>query len=132
MDTYKASCSCGQLTLICEGSISRTSICHCHACQKRTGSVFGVQTRVEKSRTTISGKATRYDRPTDEGDHVHFYFCPVCGATVYWEIDDLPDSVSVAIGAFDNRSLPAPTFSVYEDHKQAWVILPDSVTEHMG
>ncbi|NLI79233.1 MAG: GFA family protein [Candidatus Riflebacteria bacterium] len=132
MEKPTASCSCGQLALVYDGVIGRTSICHCHACQKRTGSAFGVQTRLVKANTTIRGKATRFDRPTDEGDHVHFFFCPVCGATVYWEIDDLPDSVIVPLGAFDTRDLPAPSFSVYEDHRQPWVVLPDSVTEHMA
>jgi hypothetical protein len=131
MGKYKASCSCGQLSLVYEGEITRTSMCHCFACQKRTGSAFGVQTRIEKTKTRISGKATKYDRPTDEGDHVHFYFCPTCGATVYWEIDDLPETVSVAFGAFDTRTLPGPVFSVYEEQKAPWVILPETVTEHM-
>jgi len=132
MEKYKASCSCGQLALVYEGEITRTSICHCFACQKRTGSVFGVQTRLEKVKVKITGQTTKFDRPTDEGDYVHFYFCPFCGATVYWEIDDFPDSVSVPAGAFDNRDLPAPVFSVYEDHMRSWVILPGSVTEHMA
>lgn len=91
-----------------------------------------MQTRVPKAQITISGRATKYDRPTDEGDHVHFFFCPTCGATVYWEIDDLPETVSVAFGAFENRDLPAPVFSVYEDHMVPWVVLPSSVSEHMG
>ncbi|MFZ2959265.1 MAG: GFA family protein [Candidatus Ozemobacteraceae bacterium] len=131
MEKHKASCSCGQLALVYDGEIERISICHCYACQKRTGSVFGVQTRLDKNKIRISGQATKYDRPTDEGDHVHFYFCPTCGATVYGEIDDLPETVSVAIGTSDNRNLPNPVFSVYEEQMVAWVVLPESVTEHM-
>lgn len=40
-----ASCSCGQLTARVTGEPVRVSICHCLACQRRTGSVFGVQAR---------------------------------------------------------------------------------------
>jgi hypothetical protein len=132
MSLEKASCSCGQLVLRYNDTIARTAICHCYACQKRTGSAFGVQVRLKKEKVVIEGKSTKFDRPTDEGDHVHFYFCPVCGATVYWEIDDLPDSIIAPAGAFENHELPAPTFSVYEDHMLPWVVLPSTITEHMG
>ena len=68
----------------------------------------------------------------DEGDHVAFFFCPTCGATVYWEIPDLPGFVVVAVGAFADPAFKAPTFSVYEDRKHAWVVVPDTVTERWG
>ncbi|MFZ2955644.1 MAG: GFA family protein [Candidatus Ozemobacteraceae bacterium] len=135
MRPEKASCSCGKLVLFYDDEISgklRTSICHCYACRKRTGSAFGTQIRLDKLKVTIEGKGTKFDRPTDEGDHVHFFFCPSCGTTLYWEIDDLPDSISVPIGAFENHNLPSPTFSVYEDQMLSWVVLPTSITEHMG
>jgi hypothetical protein len=38
----KASCVCGQLSLAVDGDPVRIAICHCHACQQRTGSVFGM------------------------------------------------------------------------------------------
>jgi hypothetical protein len=41
MSTRLASCSCGQLTAQVAGEPVRISICHCLACQRRTGSVFG-------------------------------------------------------------------------------------------
>jgi hypothetical protein len=125
-----ASCSCGQLGLTFDGEIARSSICHCYACQQRTGSVFGVQTRLERSKVKIEGQSTLYNRLTDEGDHVRFYFCPKCGSTVFWEIDDFPQSVCVAIGAFKNVAYPSPVFSVYEVRKHPWVQLPESITEH--
>lgn len=125
----RAACSCGQLSVSFTGELARTSICHCFACQQRTGSAFGWQTRIERARARVEGRATAYDRPTDEGDHVRFHFCPTCGTTVYWEIPDLPDSLVLAAGAFADPSLPAPTFSVYEDRKPGWVVIPESVTE---
>jgi len=41
----QAACSCGKLSAAAEGDPIRISICHCHACQRRTGSVFGAQAR---------------------------------------------------------------------------------------
>src|SRR5687768_8854071 len=62
-----ASCSCGQLGAICEGEPVRVSMCHCLACQKRTGSVFGVVARWPSDRVTIEGHAQEYVRVGDEG-----------------------------------------------------------------
>jgi hypothetical protein len=40
-----ACCSCGQLQVTTTGEPVRISVCHCLACQRRTGSAFGVQAR---------------------------------------------------------------------------------------
>jgi hypothetical protein len=48
-----ASCSCGQLTAEVSGEPVRVSICHCLACQRRTGSVFGEQARFPRVDVTI-------------------------------------------------------------------------------
>lgn len=40
----------------------RISICHCHACQKRTGSAFGVQARFPKDQVVIAGASTAFTR----------------------------------------------------------------------
>ena len=43
MATRVAACHCGQLHLAVEGEPFAVSICHCLACQRRTGSAFGMQ-----------------------------------------------------------------------------------------
>jgi DNA topoisomerase IB len=45
MTERHASCSCGQLAVVTRAEPIRISICHCLACQRRTGSVFGTQAR---------------------------------------------------------------------------------------
>lgn len=128
--THKATCSCGQLTLTYAGAIARTSICHCLACQRRTGSVFGVQARVPKDEAVLSGQASIYVRIGDEGSRISFHFCPTCGATVYWLNDQMPESIAVAVGAFADSTLPPPWVSVYGARRHPWVQLPDSITDH--
>ena len=43
MATREAACHCGQLRLEVSGDPFSVSICHCLACQRRTGSAFGMQ-----------------------------------------------------------------------------------------
>ena len=40
MQSRTASCSCGQLSIEVDGAPLGVGICHCLACQRRTGSVF--------------------------------------------------------------------------------------------
>ena len=40
MTTHFASCSCGQLSIEVHGEPRGVGVCHCLACQRRTGSVF--------------------------------------------------------------------------------------------
>lgn len=108
----------------------RISMCHCLACQRRTGSVFGAQARWPLDRVRIAGPATEWTRIGDEGSTCRYRFCPTCGATVYYTIDDFPDIIAVPLGAFADPTFPAPTFSVYEARKHSWVSVPNDA-EHM-
>jgi hypothetical protein len=78
----------------------------------------------------VTGRAQVYVRVGDEGSRISFHFCPTCGSTVYYTVDDRPEAVAIAVGAFADPEFPVPTFSVYEERKHAWVTLPDGV-EHM-
>jgi len=59
MTTRHAACSCGQLHLTIEGEAARISMCHCLACQRRTGAVISNQARFRREQVTFAGKATR-------------------------------------------------------------------------
>jgi hypothetical protein len=124
MTSRRAACSCGQLHVTTEGDPVRVSMCHCLACQRRTGSVFGAQARFARDQVSISGRSTEYVRIGDEGSRVTFHFCPACGATVYYQIDDLPDVTAIPVGAFADPTFPAPRVSVYEARRHAWVSIP--------
>ena len=126
-----ASCSCGQLTAKASGEPIRVSVCHCYACQRRTGGVFAAQARFAREAVEISGAGTDYVRVGDEGGRARFTFCPTCGTTVYYVIEGREDSIVIPVGVFADASFPAPTFSVYEDRMHAWVTMPPDM-EHMA
>jgi hypothetical protein len=128
VSTRHAACSCEQLRLTVEGEPVRVSICHCLACQRRTGSVFGVQARFDAEQVTTEGVSRQYIRVSDSGEAV-FHFCPECGATVFYTAEALPGFVAVPVGAFADPSFPSPTRSVWEERRHSWVPLPDDV-EH--
>lgn len=129
MATHEAVCSCGQLRAEVDGDPVRVSACHCLACQRRTGSAFSVQARWPQEAVRISGKAREFVRISDDGEEERrFYFCPECGATVYYLTD--AELVAIPVGALAEPDFPAPSVSVWEARKHAWVTLPDGVDHH--
>src|SRR5690348_10601343 len=105
-----ASCSCGQLQARVTAEPLRVSVCHCLACQRRTGSVFGAQARFPKESVSIQGTSTEFVRVGDGGTKATFRFCPNCGATVYYTTSGIDDVVAIPVGAFADPSFPAPAF----------------------
>jgi len=130
MPTRIASCSCGQLTATVTGEPVRISVCHCLACQRRTGSVFGVQARFARADVRIEGSGREFVRVGDEGGRATFRFCPTCGVTVYYTMDALDGFVAIPVGAFADPQFPAPRISVYETRRHPWVAMPLEI-EHV-
>lgn len=129
--TRLAACSCGQLSATTTGEPIRVSVCHCLACQRRTGSVFAAQARFAEENVRLQGQSKQYVRVSDDGNRCVFNFCPDCGATVWYQISDETGKIAIPVGAFAEPTFPAPVFSVYEDRMHKWVRMPDDI-EHMA
>jgi hypothetical protein len=129
VETREAACSCGQLRVTVEGDPVRISMCHCLACQRRTGSAFSIQARWPADRVRIEGRYTDYIRINDAGEERMFHFCPDCGATVSYQTD--PDRIAVPIGAFADPAFRPPRVSVWESRRHPWVSVPaEAEREH--
>ena len=69
MSTREAACLCGQLRLEVEGDPFAVSICNCLACQRSTGSAFGMQAGFKRDQVVqIEGRYRAYSRISDEAD----------------------------------------------------------------
>jgi hypothetical protein len=123
MSEHRAACSCGQLIATAEGAV-RVSMCHFLACQRRTGSAFGVQARFLRDRVRVEGRSSEYTRISDEGDPRTFHFCPECGGTVFYFLPREDDVVAIPVGAFADPAFPAPVRSVYGSQRHEWVAVP--------
>lgn len=116
-----ATCACGNLRTICEGEPSKVSLCHCLACQRRTGSTYGVAAFFRQEDVRIDGPSKCFTRPSDGVFLVRHHFCPDCGSTVYWLPERMPGLIAIAVGSFADPAFPAPTQAVYTQHRHSWV-----------
>lgn len=129
MSSRTASCYCGQLRIEVQGELLGVGVCHCLACQQRTGSVFAALAGYAAP-YTVTGNATEFVRTGDHGSQFRFRFCPVCGSTVFHTEEGVEGRVSVAVGAFADPTFPPPEDSVYEHRRHAWVKLPVGITRY--
>lgn len=125
-----ASCSCGQLSIEVQGEPRSVGLCHCIACQRRTGSVFAALASFATP-YKVSGNATEYLRVGDQGATFRFRFCPICGTNLFHTEEGSEKSfVGVAVGAFADPNFPPPQDSVYDCRRHCWVQLPPGTTVH--
>jgi hypothetical protein len=132
MATREAACHCGQLRLEVAGDPFAVSICHCLACQRRTGSAFGMQAAFGADRVQVVGRFNDFARISDEADrkeHV-FHFCPDCGSQVFYTEPTEPDLIVISVGSFADPTFPPPTESGYDSRRHHWLGLPESIQRY--
>ena len=122
-----ASCACGEVSVKTPLDPVRVSICHCYACQKRTGSTFAQQARFAFEDIEIDGSTKVYTRTADSGNQIHFHFCEHCATVMYYHLEADPTLYAVPVGVFADADFPAPDYSVYEERMHKWVALPDDM-----
>jgi hypothetical protein len=121
-----ASCACSQLTVTCSGDPDLVSVCHCRACQRRTGSAFGIAAFFPQSAVASQGEHKTWSRLTEAGHQVAFHFCPNCGSTVFWEAERKPGFIAMGVGAFGDSDFPGPMQEVHTTSRFHWIKPLDS------
>jgi hypothetical protein len=131
MTERQATCSCGKFKVHLSGDPQLVSSCHCQACQRRTGALFGSTSFWRKSQVlAIEGERRSWRRVADSGTGLVHQFCPTCGSTVYWESESTPEMMSVAVGSFADPKFPAPVRTVWTATKHPWLPFPESIPRY--
>ncbi len=72
--TRTANCCCGNLRAFCEGEPAKVSLCHCLACQKRTGGTYGIAAFFRDGDVSVHGRSSVFTRVGESGFPVIFHF----------------------------------------------------------
>jgi hypothetical protein len=117
----EAACHCGRLTVRARGEPKLVGVCHCQACQRRTGSVLGAAAFFDEGSLEIAGECSTFERTAESGARLTFHFCPTCGSNVWWTRSTRPGLIAVAAGAFADPDFPGPSRRVWTRYAHPWV-----------
>jgi hypothetical protein len=107
VEIYEGGCLCGAVRYRVVGTPIEALICHCTFCQRRTGSAFGISTYCNEKDVEITrGVLKTYEYCSDESQRwLKMEFCPICGTSVTWTIEELPGARAVAGGTLFSTTI---------------------------
>jgi hypothetical protein len=122
-------CRCGAVRYeLALDALPPTYACHCHQCQKWSGSAFSQQALVPEAALAASGPIIVYEKTTEDRTSTQ-RVCGVCFTRLYNTNTRRPGIAVVRAGTLDRSEDLACVAHIFTRHKQAWVILPDDVPQ---
>jgi hypothetical protein len=108
-------CLCGSVTYTADSDPLITAICHCHNCQRQTGSTYSLVVAVPRASVTLEGTTiATFDTVTEStGTPSHRRFCSNCGSPLVTFADAAPDLAFIKAGTLDDRAQLNPTVEVH-------------------
>ncbi len=132
MARINGGCWCGKVRYAADLDPTFVAVCHCHACQKASGSAFGVIVALPANALAITGEVATYDTTGASGKGKHHHFCPSCGSPVFSTVDVIPDMKMVRSGTLDDAGWIKPTIEIMCEEKQPWVSLGGDLKSFAG
>ena len=123
MPTIIGGCLCGKIRYRADAEPAFVGLCHCHDCQKFTGSAFAAVIGLPKTAVTVTGNLKGFTKWGDSGKPITRLFCPECGASIMDEAEAAPGIAMIAAGTLDDPSWVKPTTEIYCASAQPWVQL---------
>jgi len=125
---FTGGCQCGAIRYEVVGMPKRQVACHCTACQRQSGSAFGMTIVVnEEDFRLTKGELKTYASKSHAGRAKLGAFCPECGTRIYHKSEWRKGTVSVKPGTLDDTRWLKPEMHLWTSSKQPWVIIPKGV-----
>jgi len=133
MARHEGGCLCGAVRFAVSKDPTRVTVCHCHFCQRNTGTAYLVEPVFAKSEFEFtSGRPKTWDVVSaGSGKRVTIHFCGTCGARVLLTFERFPDHVGTFAGSFDEPNKLGLGSDIvrhlFTDAAQAGTVLPAGV-----
>lgn len=116
-------CLCGSVRMTAVGEPAGVAACHCTACRKHSGAPCAVFVDYRIEQISLSGVSlTLYE----SSPGVRRGFCGICGSTISYQGDNLPDMIHLHIGLFDDPARFQPQVQENKDGKLPWLHISTS------
>jgi hypothetical protein len=124
----EGACACGAVRYRLESAPMFVHCCHCHDCQRQTGSAFVINALIETDRISLlAGAPEPVGVPTDSGRPHDIYRCLACRTALWSDYGGRPALRFVRVGTLDDAAALAPDVHIYTRSKLPWVQLPEGV-----
>ena len=121
-------CACGAVRYRLKSAPMFVHCCHCHDCQRQTGTAFVLNALIEADRVEmLSGETVPTSMPSDSGRPHLIFRCPRCQTAVWSEYGGRSEARFVRVGTLDDPALLPPDVHIFTRSKLAWVVLPEGV-----
>jgi len=114
-------CLCGRIRYEVRVQPRSLVVCHCHLCQRRSGSAFGVSMPVDRQGFAITeGVAITRVMPGGSGALSTHYYCDECLCRTHSEPSTFPAISFVRAGTLDDTSWLQPVAQLWMSSAQTW------------
>ena len=121
-------CNCGAVRYEIRRPALAAYICHCHLCQKRTGSAFSLSAVFPDGCLAITaGTPKRTERILPNGFRNESWICEVCYSRILTRREDW-GSFNLRAGALDDTSWVRPAAQMWVSSAQPWAVVPGILT----
>lgn len=121
-------CACGGIRYRLSSAPMFVHCCHCHDCQRQTGSAFVINALIETDRIIrLEGEPAPVALPTDSGRPHEVYRCQVCQTALWSDYGRRPALRFVRVGTLDDPAALPPDVHIYTRSKLPWIKLPAGI-----
>ena len=120
-------CNCGQIRYRVTGTPLTAYICHCHLCQKRTGSAFSMSLVLPAGGIEITdGEPVRTERTLPNGGTNVSWVCAGCLSRIYTQREGA-QTINLRAGTLDDTSAIRPVAQFWTSSAQPWAVVRDDI-----
>jgi hypothetical protein len=123
-------CACAAVRYRVSGEFIGASYCHCHRCQRRTGTAWSINASVAPADFEVTQGAEHVRTWAPENGFPKS-FCGLCGSALFSGGGELP--VGVRMGTLDEDPGIRPGYHQWVDSAPDWEAIPDDgLPRHPG
>lgn len=128
-DMIEGGCRCGACRYtIAVAELPPVYCCHCHICQRWSGSAFSVQALVAEAGLTVTGPVVVYEKVTEDRTSIQ-RLCGICHSRLYNTNTRRRGVAVVRAGTLDRSEELECRAHIFTDYRQRWVQLDPAVPQ---
>ncbi len=126
--TLAGGCACGAIRYKLGAPPLIVHACHCHDCQRITGSAFVINLWIEREFVEAGVAPNSFRLTAGTGKPHDVFFCEKCGAYLWSFYHAAPgDALFVRAGTLDQPEKVKPDVHIFTRSKLPWLRLPKDV-----